>query len=383
MNSGKLSIYIHIPFCVSKCAYCSFLSSPVKQGDTVRYVELVKREIAMWSERFGNREIYSVYFGGGTPSLLSARQVKSIVDEIKADFPLKNDAEITLEMNPASGNGTFIRNLAKTGVNRVSVGFQTCDDAILKELNRPHTRADFIATVNKLKRADYTDISADIMLGLPHQNMTTLKRTLEILLQLEIPHISVYALKLEKGTPLYKTVNNGYLFLPDDDESADMYDYAYKTLEENKIYRYEVSNFARVGFECRHNINYWERGEYIGVGTGAHGFIRDVRYSNLRDIEKYAYRISSENKLPVSVRNKLSLKEAEFEFIILALRMDRGLDVDKFNALFYTDFIKRYDSVLKKLEKIGLITYDEHNVAVRPEKMGVLNSLLVEFMTDD
>ena len=132
MNSGKLSIYIHIPFCVSKCAYCSFLSSPVKQGDTVRYVELVKREIAMWSERFGNREIYSVYFGGGTPSLLSARQVKSIVDEIKADFPLKNDAEITLEMNPASGNGTFIRNLAKTGVTRVSVGFQTCDDAILQ-----------------------------------------------------------------------------------------------------------------------------------------------------------------------------------------------------------------------------------------------------------
>ena len=119
------------------------------------------------------------------------------------------------------------------------------------------------------------------------------------------------------------------------------------------------------------------------MGTGAHGFIGDVRYSNLRDIEKYAYRISSENKLPVSVRNKLSLKEAEFEFIILALRMDRGLDVDKFNALFYTDFIKRYDSVLKKLEKIGLITYDEHNVAVRPEKMGVLNSLLVEFMTDD
>lgn len=380
MKDG-ITIYIHIPYCKSKCVYCSFVSFADRCNEIPMYIERLKKELRLRAEQAVGKKVFAVYFGGGTPSLLNPKQIKGVLDEIRAHYDLSENAEITIEMNPAANNAYLINRLTEIGVNRVSVGFQTSDDGILKELKRPHTRADFIATVNKLKRAGLTNISTDIMLGLPHQNMSTIRRTLDILLKFEVPHISAYALKLERGTPLYKAVNNGHVYLPDDDESADMYDYVYKTLESNKIYRYEVSNFSKVGYECRHNINYWERGHYIGVGLNAHGFVEDTRYSNLRDMEKYIARLDAD-KLPTSVRNKMTLKESEFEYIMLNLRMDRGLDVDKFNEAFYTDFLKRYDKLLRRLQTIGVITYDEHNVAVRPEKMGVLNSVLTEFLAD-
>lgn len=377
------SIYIHFPFCRSKCVYCNFVSFAGRDCEIERYVNAVSRELELWGRLHDGAPVETVYIGGGTPSLMKPKQLSALMSAVRGNFPLAEDCEITMELNPQSGNSALIKAMKKCGINRVSVGLQVADDAILRELNRPHNTADFVATVGRLKRAGITNISADIMLGLPHQNIAVVKHTVELLRKLDIPHVSAYGLKVEKGTPLYKLVRNGITFLPEEDEAVDMYDLVYKTLERDKIYRYEVSNFAKVGYESRHNINYWKQGRYYGIGLNASGFVGDVRYSNLRDMDRYFQRIEEENVRPVSRRHKLTLKEAEFEYIMLALRMDRGMDIREFNELYYTDFIKRYRKTLDRLEKIGVITYDSRTVAVRPEKMYLLNSVLVEFMEDE
>lgn len=376
------SIYIHFPFCRSKCVYCNFVSFAGKDGAIDRYVAAVGKELALWGKLHDGTPIETVYIGGGTPSLMKPKQLSALMAAIHGNFRLADDCEITMELNPQSGNAALIRTMRSCGINRVSVGLQVADDAILRELMRPHNTADFVATVGRLRCAGITNISADIMLGLPHQNIAVVKHTVELLRKLDIPHISAYGLKVEKGTPLYKLVRNGITLLPEEDEAADMYDLVYKTLERDKIYRYEVSNFAKVGFESRHNVNYWKQGRYYGIGLNASGFVGDTRYSNLRDMDKYFQRLE-ENARPISKRHKLSLKEAEFEYIMLALRMDRGMDIKEFNALYYTDFVRRYKKTLDRLEKIGLITYDSRTVSVRPEKMYLLNSVLVEFMDDE
>lgn len=376
------SIYIHFPFCRSKCIYCNFVSFPGKEALIDRYIACVAKELALWSKRHDGTPIETVYIGGGTPSLMKPKQLHALMEAVFEQFKISEDCEITMELNPQSGNSALIKEMKACGINRASVGLQVADDAILKELNRPHDTASFISTVNRLKRAGISNMSADIMLGLPHQNIAVVKHTVQLLLDLEIPHVSAYGLKVEKGTPLYRYVRNGILLLPEEDEAVDMYDLVYSMLEKEKLYRYEVSNFAKVGFESRHNINYWKQGRYYGIGLNASGFVGDTRYSNLKDFEKYMQRLD-EGHRPISKRHKMNLKEAEFEYIMLALRMDQGLDIKEFNALYYTDFLKRYKKILDRLEKIGLITYDSRTVSVRAEKMYLLNSILVEFMEDE
>ncbi|MEG2086544.1 MAG: radical SAM family heme chaperone HemW [Clostridia bacterium] len=377
----NIGIYIHFPFCKSKCIYCNFLSYPQKEALIPEYVSVVNEELKLWSEKTEDFTISSVYFGGGTPSLMTAKQLKSIMTTLKEKYALSKDCEISMEMNPASNTAALISRLTDCGINRVSVGLQTDDDYILREIKRPHTTKDYILTIKRLKNAGIKNISTDIILGLPHQNNATVKHTLQLLVDLQIPHISAYGLKVEKGTPLYKLVRDGIMLLPEEDETVDMYDLVFKTLEKQKIYRYEVSNFAKVGYECKHNINYWEQGRYLGVGLNASGFIGDTRYTNLQDMDKYIQRVK-EGKRPESKRHKLSLKETEFEYLMLSLRMERGMDIDKFNEIYYTDFLSRYKTVINKLEKIGVIVYDNHNISVRSEKMYLLNSVLVEFMED-
>ncbi len=372
-------IYIHIPFCKSKCIYCDFVSYAGKEALFDEYTAALCTELTLQAKKFADVAISSVYFGGGTPSVLEGEQIGKILQTVRDNYRLEKNCEITAEINPGTVSEQKVKEFVAAGINRCSIGLQTASDAILKIIGRPHNRKQFVATVALLRKYGIENISADIMLGLPKQDEKSVDETLKLLLELDLPHVSAYALKVENRTPLQQMVKQGKILLPSEDQQVDFYDQVFSTLEEHKIYRYEVSNFAKVGFESRHNLNYWNWGRYLGVGVNASSFINDTRQRNVANLEKYLARLK-EGKVPISERHKLTLQEAEMEFIMLALRKESGLDIGKFNEIFHTDFIRRFDEKLKKLEKIGVIVYDKDYVNVKKEKMYVLNSVLVEIL---
>lgn len=376
-----IGLYVHIPFCASKCYYCNFISHAGEMEKARPYTDALIKEIIKQSKKLKGEQISSVYIGGGTPSVMPADCLIDILTTIRENLNIADDAELTTEMNPSSNNQNFVKLMQDFGFCRFSVGLQSADDAILRSIGRQHTRKDFLSTIATLRKCGVENISVDIMLGLPKQTIATVNETVDLLLQQKIPHISAYGLKVEPHTKLNEMVTQRVIALPSEDDAVDMYEAVYAKLEENKIYRYEVSNFAQVGHECKHNLNYWNWGRYLGVGVAAHSFLGDTRYANVIDVDNYISKLSAD-KIPISKRHKLQLKEAEFEFIMLALRLERGLDIDTFNKIFYTDFIKNYQFILKKLEKMGVIVYDTHYVNVVSQKMYMLNSILVEFLED-
>lgn len=375
----SLGLYVHIPFCQTKCYYCDFVSRAGYLEKARPYSDALIKEIVKQSKKLKGEKISSIYFGGGTPSVMPLDCLTDIMTAIRENLCIEENAEITTEMNPSSSSLNFIKLMQEIGFNRFSVGLQSADDAILKGVGRQHGVKDFVNTVTTLRKCGISNISADVMLGLPKQTNQSLISTIELLLQHKIPHISVYGLKVENGTRLKQMIDKGLAKVPSDDDAAEMYDLVYAKLEANKIYRYEVSNFSAVGYECKHNLNYWNWGRYLGVGAAAHSFLNDTRLANVNDIDNYIHKLAHD-KLPVSKRHKLKLEEAEFEYIMLALRLERGMDIAGFNRIFCTDFIKRYHFVIKKLERLGLVVYDSNFINVVSGKMYMLNSILVEFM---
>ncbi len=372
MNS--LGLYIHIPFCASKCAYCAFDSAPC--SDYQPYVRALVKEIRGKAEGYSKGRILdTVYFGGGTPSLLSKEQFLLIFQEIKRDFSLSGDCEITVEVNPASADFDKLSFLKEQGVNRVSVGLQCANEDILKILRRPHGLAQFAGTAEDVKRAGITNFSADVMIGLPTQKIEDVEQTLSLAVKSGVSHISCYALKVERGTPFYR--QRASLSLPCDDETADMYDFCLKYLKERGFGRYEISNFAKEGFACRHNLKYWQSCDYLAAGVSAGGFISPYRYQNIKNTEKYIDKISKGEK--VSYGAKLSKDELMFEYIMMALRLDSGFDVKDFCARF-GGFEEYYGQKAKALIEKGFLEKVGDTIRVPKNKSGVLNSVLIELL---
>ncbi len=365
-------IYVHVPFCKQKCTYCDFASFPREIGKAESYFACLYREIEGRAKQYPNKIIDTVYIGGGTPSVVDAKFIAGAIRQIRKCFTVKKDAEITIELNPGTVDAAKIKTYKSVGINRFSIGLQTGFDDQLKRINRIHTAKDFLLCCNMLKGEN---ISADILLGLHDQDLEQVKKSVDLAIAGGVKHLSVYALTPEVGTPIYTDYLNGELL--SDDEVADIYDGIREYLKEKGFNRYEVSNFAKDGYYSKHNMNYWRRGEYIGVGVSASSFCGGRRFTNTFSVDEYMNAVIY-NKSPEISSDVIEGDDAKFEFIMLALRTTKGLNVKEYNKIFNADFDIEYKTVLDK--KMRFMERDGENLKIKDEYLYVQNDIILAFM---
>ena len=355
------SAYIHIPFCKSKCKYCSFVSFNRPELIT-GYIFALLKDI---SDNYKGEELKTLYFGGGTPSLIPIELLKKVINK----FKLTENAEVTLELNPDHASQEYLDGLKQMGINRLSIGSQTFNDEILKLIGRRHSSAQIIETVNLAKKVGFENISVDLIYGLPTQTLEKLSSDLEKFLELGIQHISTYGLKIEAESFWGKNPPN----VPDDDIQADMYELINQKLEQNGFFRYEVSNFAQKGFESRHNLNYWDNNEYYGFGVAAHGYLDGARYSNFTTLEEYLEKPSTHE-----IGHILSEEEKLEEEIFLGFRKTEGIDCERIREKFNIDFETKYADILSQYS--DFIERTEKGFALNLKGVLVSNVILAEFV---
>ena len=357
--------YIHIPFCKRKCNYCAFTSFAV-QSYIPKYLEVLTEEI---KNNYKNENLKTIYFGGGTPSLLSVEQIKTILALFKYD----NSTEITLEINPETIDTEYLKALKnETSINRLSIGVQTFDNKKLKEAGRLHSAESVFETVKQAKELGFNNISIDLIYGLPEQNIRDVEKDVELALSLNVQHISIYGLKIEKGTRwAYKSPDN----LPDIDEQADMYEKIVDILTKNGYKHYEISNFALEGFESKHNLSYWRNKNYYGFGLGASGYEGKTRYTNAMTFTKYF-----ENNSEKSYSSELTEQEIMEEEIFLGLRCADGINLEDFNKKFKTDFNEKYGDIVTKYRQSGHFKLKGGNLFLTLNGMLISNEIFSEFI---
>ena len=364
-------IYVHIPFCKSKCAYCDFASFPDKINLAESYMACVYHEMAMRKEQLKDYVFDTLYIGGGTPSVIDENYIAMLVAAARKNFNLAKNAEITIEMNPGTVGESKINTYKKCGINRFSVGLQTAIDSQLEDLGRVHNLNQFVTCTKLLKGENF---SVDVMIGLKDQTLDDIDKTLQVASVFGASHISMYALTPEDGTPIYTDYLNGDL--PDGDAVAEMYEYGVKRLKELGFERYEVSNFCKKGKESKHNLNYWKRGEYIGFGVSASSCIKDVRFTNTFNLDEYFKCILS-NHFPVVDSEEVDDVEKENEFIMLALRTSAGINLEEYQTLFGANFTQKYAEILSRNQEYMCVS--EKYVKIKDEYLFVQNSIITEF----
>jgi oxygen-independent coproporphyrinogen III oxidase len=361
-------VYIHIPFCRARCSYCDFATGMYEREIAEQYVRALQKEISSWIEISGPGPVDTIYFGGGTPSLLSARQIERILKSVYERFDVINGAELTLEINPASVSTSDsaeaelslekLRDFHALGINRASFGAQTFDDRELKLLGRTHDAAAIGSTFAQLRAAGFENLNFDLIAGLPNQTLSGWKRNLDLALRLRPEHLSLYLLDVHEGTPLADQINRGMRPNPDADLAAEMYGVMIDQVCAAGYEHYEISNFCLPGFESRHNTKYWNGAPYYGFGCSAHSFDgARRRWANERDAAKYAQLIESE-KSPVIERTTLNEEDARSESIFLGLRLMRGVNLENYRMRFGKDLREEYDTELGRLREAGLIEFD-------------------------
>ncbi len=365
-------IYIHVPFCKQKCTYCDFASFPREIGKTESYFACLYRELEGRAKQYAGKVFDTVYIGGGTPSVVDEKFIVGAIKQVKKQFKLADNPEITVELNPATVDEKKIKAYKAAGVNRFSVGLQTGFDDQLKRLNRAHNAKDFLLTCKLLKGENF---SVDILIGLHDQTAEQVKKSIDLAIAGGAKHISVYALTPEVGTPIYTDYLNGELL--SDDEVADIYDEIVKYLKDKGYNRYEVSNFALDGYESKHNMNYWKRGEYIGVGVSASSFMDNRRFTNTFNIDEYINAVIY-NKNPEISSDIIGQEDAKFEFIMLGLRTAKGISVAEYNELFGTNFDSEYKDVLSKKQQF--LERNGDNLRIKDEFLYVQNDIILSFM---
>ena len=406
----KMVIYIHIPFCIQKCHYCDFLSAPCDAGIRERYVECLIREIEYYGEWYGMRgrniPVTSIFFGGGTPSILESNQIQSIMDKLKTTYSIEENAEITTECNPGTVTEEKLSGYRVAGINRLSIGLQSANNAELKSIGRIHTYEQFLNSYDMARNCGFKNINVDLMSALPGQTLESYRNTIEKVLDVKPEHISAYSLILEEGTPLYERIEQLEeqkmpTGLPDEDTEREMYYMTERMLKDAGYERYEISNYARTGYECKHNTAYWRRDDYLGMGIGAASCIYDVRMKNITDIGAYMdiyekidtrddvlqkdvseRNIMEDNALDKDETDVLSDEDKMEEFMFLGLRMMRGISKKEFERQFNVKYDMVYGAVTAKLIKEGLIEVSDDNDSLwlTPLGIDVSNMVLSQFI---
>ena len=382
-----LAIYIHIPFCVRKCLYCDFLSfavgSPEKPEANEKkkeYFKALKREISYYAEKQPGYEIVSVFFGGGTPSVVNADDIADICDALKTVWNFRSDAEVTLEANPGTVTPDKFRIYKECGINRISFGLQSVHDDELKRLGRIHTYDDFLESYGTARESGFDNINIDLMSGLPGQTVGSFTDTLNTVALLDPEHISAYSLIIEDGTPfgeMYGDSKKTKALLPSEDDDREMYHKTASVLERYGYHRYEISNYAKTGRECRHNLVYWHRGDYIGLGLGASSCVSDIRWSNTEIFETY---ICPKTVAFGVQKEELSVEDQMFETFMLGLRLAEGVGLKGFAEKFGVDPLEKYDSLFKKYEKEGLLELKKGSAILTPKGFDLADHVILGFM---
>jgi len=373
-------IYIHTPFCLQNCKYCHFITVPLHQDKIEKYQAAVVKEIDLYAASETDIvSVDSIYFGGGTPSLLPAEYIETILNTCRESFHISPGCEISIEVNPGTIKDGKSHSYKKAGINRISVGAQSFNDLELKTIGRLHTAGEISESVRILRESGFTNINMDLLLGLPFQSAQTWRNTLNVLPNLDISHVSVYMLDLDEPCPLSKSVSDGSLAVADDDSIADLYLDAIDVLDSFGFQQYEISNFARPGCVCRHNLKYWLRKPVIGFGLASHSFDGHSRYANFLDMEEYLLSLEK-SQLPVLWRKAVKGKEALEETLILGLRLNQGIQWSGLKRKFRDERLMKYESLLHKLSSEGLVEWKESYVRLTPSGMLLSNEIFQQFV---
>ncbi len=382
-----LELYVHIPFCAQKCSYCDFLSMPAESTVKKAYVRKLKEEIAFWASKLADRQVISVFFGGGTPSILPPGEITSLISCIKEGFSLAENVEISIECNPGTLDARKLSAYRAAGINRLSLGLQSAEDKELRLLGRIHTFGDFLESFDGARKAGFHNINVDLMSALPGQTPVSWQQTLKKVTALKPEHISAYSLIIEEGTPFHKIY--GYddetrqkgekpLFLPSEEEEREMYQFTGAYLGEKGYEHYEISNYAKQGKVCRHNIGYWKRTEYLGLGLGASSLIDNCRFSNETNLTLYLKEPFAERTYP-----QLSRREQMEEFMFLGLRMMEGVS----RAAFFEEFSIGLETVYGKeiaiLCQEGLLEQKDGRVFLTGQGIDISNYVFSQFIMED
>lgn len=376
-------IYLHIPFCLKKCDYCDFTSFACNGGVPEAYVDALLREIETVA-RTGEypASFNTVFFGGGTPSLLTGAQMQRIMEALHARFPISGDSECSMECNPGTATRENLAAYHSAGINRLSIGLQSSQDVLLKSIGRIHTFEQFLETLRFARDAGFQNVNTDVMHGLPGQTSDSYLDTLKTVCDLGVQHVSSYALILEEHTPLFLSVQQKEIGLPDEDAVADMQDAGIDYLESRGYRRYEISNFAREGYECRHNLNYWHNGEYLGFGVAAHSALRLkswTRLANVDTVEGYL-RFVGKGRRPAVESIRLQRADEMFETVMLGLRLTEGLGRAAFQARFGVDITEAYPVAMDALRKRGWVEETPDRIFLNRKGLDLQNEALQFFM---
>ncbi len=425
----SISIYIHIPFCVKKCQYCDFLSAPADSRTQEVYLRALKQEIREQAARYREYEVQTVFIGGGTPTAVPCENLCEVLKTVFSFYRMNPHAEISMEANPGTVTKEALLSYRKAGINRISIGLQSADDVELKLLGRIHTYRDFQQTYRWAQEAGFTNINLDIMSALPGQSVENYKKTLETILSLKPQHISAYSLIVEVGTPFYEkygqeseklqATGEKQPDLPSEEEEREMYALTEKLLAAAGYHRYEISNYALPGRECRHNLVYWKRGNYVGFGLGAASMVENVRFENIREMQEYLAEYAgmpdaepvfaevaqgdkqalsneqefslredthSENEQELSIRENvhlLSLQEQMEETMFLGLRLTEGVSKAEFHRQFGVSMEQIYGEVIRKNTAKGLLIDEAGYIRLTREGMDLSNYVMAQFLLDE
>lgn len=385
IDKKPISIYVHIPFCMSKCSYCSFISKCGSKEEIDEYIKCLNVEILSKSGMFKERLVKTIYIGGGTPSIIDKKYIEQILNTIKEYYDVAKNAEISIECNPCSCTTDKLKTYLKCGINRISFGVQSLNSNCLKIINRKHTPLIAINAVKMAKKVGFKNISCDLLIGIPNQTTNMLLDDINTLASLGITHFSAYMLMLEEGTKLYEDVFINRTQKPaSDDECVDMYHKAYELLKALGYNRYEISNFAKKDYECKHNINYWDMGEYVGFGLSAHSFYNNTRIAGFEKLENYCKYIKEKYILrmrPFALPKSevLTNQEKIEECLMLGLRQTKGVNLQSLKNLNF-DILKEKAKAIEQLKNNNFIDIANNHLFITPQNFGATNQIILELL---
>lgn len=375
----QLALYLHVPFCVQKCLYCDFLSMPANETIQKKYVAAFLRELEYWRlQTAGRYVVSSIYLGGGTPTVLRPVWLQQIGDALQR-FPIDSLVEFSMEVNPGTLTLDHVLTMQQIGVNRVSLGLQSAQRQELQDLGRIHTYEEFLESYALLSEHGFSNLNIDLMAGIPGQTMDSYADTLDRVLSLRPKHISAYSLIIEEETPFYEMDQRGELQVPSEETDRRMYALTKERLSAEGYERYEISNYARPGYGCRHNLAYWQMKDYLGVGLGAASYLDGKRFTNERNLESY---LSQKEDCHVAESHYLSRQEEMEEFVFLGLRKRSGISLEEYRRRFGEDFYQIYQNVLPDLLENGLLADTENHgrIYLTDRGIDVSNTVLAQFL---
>lgn len=388
---NALELYLHIPFCVKKCQYCDFLSAPAPAHVVQAYLDQMTREIQAVSRQYTTYQVVTIFLGGGTPSILLPAQMQRLLEQIYKSFCVVPDAEITVECNPGTLDAAKLRAYRESGVNRLSIGLQSADEYELRVLGRVHTFREFVSNYELARSMGYQNINVDLMAALPGQTADTYAGTLRKVIALAPEHISVYSLMIEEGTPFFERYGEAARLraqgkkqsrLPGEEEERTMDDLTKEMLFHAGYLRYEISNYARDGFACRHNIGYWRRKNYLGIGLGASSMIENLRFSNTLELDQYLHADFTKSPDIATDRKRLKIYEQMEEFMFLGLRMTQGISSAEFQRQFQKNLEEVYGTILEEQLRKHFIKRTEEGFCLTDFGMDISNYVMAEYLFD-